>query len=329
MILDILFFIIACIVLVQSNNLLVKSLSKLSSILRLTEFSLGFILVAIATSLPEMFVGIMSAIEGTPSLSVGNVIGSNIADLTLVIGIAVLLAKNINIDSTLIKKDMVYMLLITMLPVILLVDHLFWNFFGLFPNMIQGLSRLDGLILLLVFAKYIYNLIKQEQQFSKKVDSVPRKDAFKYLLFALLSLTFLLVTSNFVVKFAQIISIDLNISPLMVGIFLVAVGTSLPELVFTSKAVMTEHQSMAIGDLIGSVIANSTLVLGITAIITPVIINAAVYLTSTLFMVFSAFIFFTFAESDNKITWYEGISLLMLYVLFIVIEFYVKSLSIA
>lgn len=83
---------------------------------------------------------------------------------------------------------------------------------------------------------------------------------------------------------------------------------------------------MAIGDLVGSVISNSTLVLGLTAVIMPIHVNAVIYLTSTMFMLFAAFIFFTLAESDNKITWTEGISLLLLYILFIVIETYIKTI---
>jgi cation:H+ antiporter len=111
------------------------------------------------------------------------------------------------------------------------------------------------------------------------------------------------------------------------GIFLISLGTSLPELMFESKAVMSGHQSMAIGDLIGSVITNSTLVLGVTSLIMPIHVNSLIYLSSTMFMLFAAFIFFTLAESDNKFTWTEGISLLLLYVLFIIIETYIKNIA--
>lgn len=318
-------FVLACIVLVQSNSFLVKSLAKISYFLKLNEFTIGFIIMSLATSLPELFVGIMSALSGTPEFAIGNVIGSNILDLTLVIGIAALLAKNINIESKIIRKDMIYMLLIAVLPVILLMDHHLWWKFGLFPNMIQGLSRMDGIILLGVYAYYIYTLVQQEARFSRIVDKTSRKEAIKFMLLFLVSITLLLISAHFVVDYAKLLSIDLAISPLLVGLFIISFGTSLPELIFETKAVLSKHQSMAIGDLVGSVITNSALVLGVTAVIAPIAVNSVIYLTSTLFMLFSAFIFFTFAESGNKITWTEGIALLFLYVLFIIIETYINT----
>jgi len=314
-------FILACIVLVQSNSFLVKSLAKISYFLKLNEFTIGFIIMSMATSLPELFVGIMSALSGTPAFAVGNVIGSNILDLTLVIGIAALLAKNIKIESKIIRKDMIYMLLITLLPVILLMDHHVWWKFGLFPNMVQGLSRFDGIILLSTFVYYIYTLVQQESQFSKIVDKTSRK----FMLLFLVSITLLLISAHFVVDYAKLLSIDLAISPLLMGLFIISLGTSLPELMFETKAVLSQHQSMAIGDLVGSVITNSALVLGVTAIIAPIAVNSVIYLTSTLFMLFAAFIFFTFAESGEKITWTEGIALLFLYILFIIIETYINT----
>jgi len=268
----------------------------------------------------------MSAFNGTPEFSVGNVIGSNILDLTLVIGVTVLLAKNITIESKIIQKDMIYMIVMAFLPVVLIMDHLIWNKLGLFPNMVEGLSRFDGVILLLAFVTYMYWLIKQEHKFSKKVEHTPKKEAVKHMLIFLLSLSLLLFSSHFVVESGELLSIDLNLSPLLMGLFLISFGTSLPELMFESKAVLAGHQSMAVGDLIGSVITNSSLVLGITSVIAPIHVNSLIYVTSTMFMLFSAFIFFTFAESDNKITWTEGLSLLLLYVLFIIVETYIKNI---
>lgn len=323
--LDLLFFVLACVILSQSSTYLVKSLSKISSFLKLNEFVIGFILVAVATSLPETFIGIMGALEGTPGFSIGNVIGSNIIDLTLITGIGALLARKITIESKIVKKDMIYMFGIVILPVILMMDHFFWRWLGLFKDMTPGLSRLDGVILLLVFIYYMYVLVKQESKFSKTIESTSRNEVIKYFLLFLLTLALLLISSNYVIDYAKLLSVDLNLSPLLIGIFLISIGTTLPELTFTVKSVFAKHESMAIGDIVGSVITNSTLVLGITAAIHPITVDIAIYLTSTLFMLFSSFIFLTFSESDNGITWKEGISLLMLYFLFIMIEAYLKT----
>ncbi len=323
--LDLLLFIIACIVLTQSSTYLVKSLAKISSFLKFNEFTIGFILVAVATSLPETFIGIMSALDGVPEFSMGNVIGSNIIDLTLITGIGAVLARKMNIESRIIKKDLLYMFGIALAPVILLMDHHIWWRLGLFKNMTPGLSRLDGVILLLLFVFYIFTLIRQESKFSKTTEYTTKKEAMKYMLLFLLTMGLLLVSSSFVVDYAKLLSKDLNIAPLLIGIFLISIGTTLPELMFTVKSVYAKHESMAIGDIVGSVIINSTLVLGVTAVIMPVNVNTAIYLTSTLFMLFSAFIFLTFAESESGISWREGISLIMLYFLFIIVETYLKT----
>lgn len=323
--LDMLFFVVACLVLSQSTVYLVKTLTNLSYFFRLNDFVVGFILMATATSLPETFLGIVSALNGKPAFAVGNVIGSNIIDLTLIIGIGALLAKKITLESTIIKKDLFYMFFIAMLPVFLLLDHLLWANLGII--VMPGLSRIDGVILLAAFILYFAKLIRQETKFSRSRPSgMTREQALKNLLLFLLAIILLLVSSKYVVETATYLSYDLGLSDFIIGIFLISLGTTLPELVFTIRSVFARHESMAIGDIAGSVITNSTLVLGITAIIAPVNVDTKIYMTSTLFMIFAAFIFLTFAENDDGINWKEGISLIMLYMLFIIVETYMRAL---
>ncbi|MCM2325277.1 MAG: hypothetical protein NDI94_02350, partial [Candidatus Woesearchaeota archaeon] len=263
-----------------------------------------------------------SALKGIPEFSVGNVIGSNIVDFTFAAGLTAVLARSIKIDNNLVKKDLLYMLGLALLPVFLLFDHHLFGF--MFPSMIEGLSRIDGIILLCAFFFYLFNLIKQESKFPKTYEKTSKKEATVQIIILLFSLAMLLLSANFVIDTAQLLSIDLKIPPLVLGLFLIAIGTSLPEIMFETRAAMTGHQSMAIGDLMGSVIANSTLIIGISALILPIKINSLVYITSMLFMVFTAFIFFAFAKSEGKLTWKEGITLIMLYVLFIFIEGYFR-----
>ena len=322
---NLLMFTVACLTLVQCNSYLIKSLYKVSSYLKLNEFTVGFILVAVATSIPEIMIGIMSSLDGKPEFSVGNVIGSNIVDLTLIIGIGAVLARRITVGSKIVKKDIFYMTLIIFAPVVLLLDHHLWNALGLFPDITEGLSRFDGVVLIGIFLTYIYKLITQESRFYRKIDRSTKKDAIKYSFFFIGTLFFIFASANYVVEYAKLISSDLDISPLIIGLFLIAVGTSLPELIFTLKTISSTHQGMALGDIIGSVITNSTLVLGITAVISPVSVSSMVYFTSTMFMLFCAFVFFTYAESESGISWREGVTLILLYVLFIIIETSLKA----
>ena len=313
LIINLILFIIACSVLVKSSSLMVRSLSKISHHLRINEFAIGFIIIAVSTSIPELFVGVTSAIEKNPSLAIGTVIGSNILDLTVIIGIVTLLSRGVKIRSKIIKKDILYMMAIVLLPVFLMVD--------------REISRMDGLILLGVFVVYIWQLTRQEKKFKRTVNHVKSREAMFYALIALVGVIILLISASFVVKFATLLSIDLVLPPIFIGLFVISAGTSLPELIFETKAVISRHEELALGDLIGSVITNSTLVLGITALIYPISADLFLFFTSAIFMVLIAFIFMTFAESDKGISWKEGVALIFLYIFFVVIESYIKMIT--
>ena len=313
LIINLILFIIACSVLVKSSSLMVRSLSKISHHLRINEFAIGFIIMAVSTSIPELFVGVTSAIEKNPALAIGTVIGSNILDLTIIIGIVALLSRGVKIRSKIIKKDILYMMAIVLLPVFLMVD--------------REISRMDGLILLGVFVVYIWQLTRQERKFKRTVDHVKSREAMFYALIALVGVIILLISASFVVKFATLLSIDLVLPPIFIGLFVISAGTSLPELIFETKAVISRHEELALGDLIGSVITNSTLVLGITALIYPISADLFLFFTSAIFMVLIAFIFMTFAESDKGVSWREGVALIFLYIFFVIIESYIKMIT--
>jgi cation:H+ antiporter len=110
------------------------------------------------------------------------------------------------------------------------------------------------------------------------------------------------------------------------GLFLISFGTTLPELVFESRAVLMGHSEMALGNLIGTVIVNSTLVLGITSLIQPITADFLLFITAGVFMLIVAFLFATFTESGNRLDIKEGISLILLYAFFVMIEFYVRGI---
>ena len=307
-------FLIACLVLVTSGSLLVKTLTKIASFLKLSEFVVGFIIMAFATSIPELFVGVTSAIAGKSALALGNVIGANIINLTLVIGIAILLGRGIKIESRKTKTDSLYMVGIAALPMVLMIIG-------------SSLSRIDGIILLAAFAFYARRILRQRRLFKREVeDNIKRKDIILTTILFVFSLALLFLSAKFVVEYATLLSVDLALPPILVGLFIISIGTTLPELTFGSRAVLAGHSEMALGNLIGSVIVNSTLVLGITAIIFPITANLLLFSVSAIFMVVIAFLFATFVESGDKLYVKEGISLILLYVFFVIIEFYIKTI---
>ncbi len=314
LIVNLLIFALACIVLVTSGTLLVKTLTKIAAFLKLSEFVVGFIIMAFATSLPELFVGITSALAKNPALSLGNIIGANIIDLTLVVGVVILIGRGIKIESRKTKTDALYMVFIAALPMVLMLIG-------------SSLSRLDGVILLIAFALYARRILKQRRLFKKEVeDGIKRPEIIITTVLFIFSLALLFLSARFVVEYATLLSVDLALPPIIVGLFIISIGTTLPELTFGIRAVLAGHSQMALGDLIGAVVVNSTFVLGIVSIICPITANMLLFSVSAIFMVVVAFLFATFVESGNKLYIKEGISLIMLYIFFVIIEFYIKAI---
>lgn len=311
MITNILFFALACLALIISGTLLVKSLAKIAHLFKMTEFAAAFIIMSIATSFPELFVGISSALNKTPEIALGNIFGANMLDLTLIMGIMILAGRGIVIKSKEIKKDSFVMGIMIVIPIILF-------FIG------DELSRTDGIILVASFVLYSYTLIKKEKEYSKKQKSNIKK--FNMLITLLtfsLSLMLLLLSSKYVVYYANLLAIDLNLPSIIIGLFMVSLGTTLPELVFGVRAVLMGHRDMAIGDQIGTVIANSTLILGITSIIYPIKTISPTFLIASVFVVIISFLFATFIKSGQRFTIKEGIALISFYAFFVFLEFYI------
>lgn len=313
LLLTIALFIASCLVLVISGSFLVKSLIIITRFLKLTEFVGAFMIMALSTTIPELFVGISSALAKQSSLAFGTVIGSNIANLTLIGGIAVILARNVKITKTAIKKDVLYMVLIAALPMLLmLIGH--------------KLSRIDAGILLGVFVIHGYVLIKTQKKYTSKLKN--KIGPWKILIYALVflaSLGLLYASSHYVVQYGTDLALGLMLPPIFIGLFFLALGTSLPELVFSIKSMTDDHSEFALGDLIGSVIINSTLVLAVTALIFPITTNFFLFLTSAVFMILATMLFAAFVRSGNKFTYLEGISLILLYVLFLIVELNIQQ----
>jgi len=298
--------------LVLSGVILVRNLTKIAEFLRMTEFVIGFIVMAVATSIPELFVGISGALQKKTGLVLGTIIGSNIVDLTLIAGISIVLVKGFNIESEKTKVDSLYMVVLAALPIVL-------TLFG------GALVWYDGLILIFAFFLYAFRLFRQRKVFRKELkEPLSHNEVIGAVFLFLFALVVLFISSHFLVHYANILAFELNVAPILIGLIVIAIGTSLPELVFQTRAVLSGHTEIALGDIIGAVVVNSTLVLGITALIFPITSDFVLFLTSGVFMIIVAFIFATFVESGNRLYLKEGLALIMLYVFFIIIEFYIK-----
>ncbi len=312
---DVFYFVGALFILVVASSYMVQYISKIATYLRISEFIISFILVGVSTSVPELFVGITSALNGTPQLSLGNLIGANINDLTIVLGIPILLARGIPIGTKAARQDIYYMLIIAALPLVLM-------------SIGNELSRIDGVILVAVFFVYIHKILQQQRFYHKVLhEHFTRKEVVLDLLIFFVSFGFVVIGAHFAVKHALLMSVHLDMPLIMVGLVVLALGTTLPELMFSIRSVREGHSEMALGDSVGSVVTNSTLVLGIVAIIHPIKEAVFMYFTSWVFLLLICFIFMTFVKGAYKLTWREGVALILLYCFFLMIESYVKGIA--
>ena len=314
-------FIIACLVLARSGSLIVQALTRIARFLGWREFVVASLLMAFTTSLPEFFVGISSAFHQKANLSFSNIIGSNIAVLTLIVGLSALTAKKLKFEGKALQRCSFYAPFIASLPLVLMMD--------------SRISRIDGIILLLTAAIYFRWLIGHQWHFTKIIAN-KNKDG-KIQLFSFLKdivifaagILFLLMAAETVVWSALNLAKELKLSLIVIGLFLVSLGTSIPELAFGMRSVKLGHKEMVLGDAMGSVVINSSLILGITALISPFNIpNFSPYFSGILFTVITALLFTIFAKTDREITEREAIALLFIYILFVVTELFLNTIQI-
>ncbi len=314
---NILIFGISCLILIKSGTLVVKALTRIAQFLGWKEFIVASILMAFATSLPEIFIGITSALHQRPELSFGNVIGSNIIALTLVIGIGAVLAHGIKLEGRVLQKSSLYASAIALLPLLLILDG--------------KLSRIDGVILILALVFYFHQLLVQEERFTKVFSNDFKREWTHFKLFVrdlgifCGGVVLLLLSAEGVVFSSLNLASEFNLSLIVVGLFLVAFGTSIPEIAFGVRSVIMGHKEMIVGNAIGSVVVNSALALGLVALISPFEIpNFSPYFIGIIFTVLAALVFLIFARTNQEITRKEALFLLEIYALFILVEILTK-----
>jgi cation:H+ antiporter len=304
MLTNIIILIIALALVIKGATLATNYSAKLAENFRLSKYIVGFIVVAFISILPETLISINSAIKGTPEFGLGTLFGSNIADLTLIFAILILVGgRNIKIESKLLKDTKRYPLFL-ILPLMLGLDG--------------NYSRIDGLILITESLVFYFLVFKNGVDVSIKEHNKSGK--LKNSFFLLFSLLLLLIGSHYTVTSATDLAYGLKISPILIGMLIVSLGTTMPELFFSIKSIKKRDDGLAIGDILGSVLADATLVVGIIAVISPFYFPIKiVYITGT-FMLVSSLILLRFMRSGKKLSTKEGIMLLFFWFFYVIIE---------
>jgi cation:H+ antiporter len=295
--------------LIFGGNALLKSSVSISLKLSIPKIIVGMTVVSFATSLPELVVSLKAALAGNPDLALGNVVGSNAANIGLVLGVT-LLFGSMEVTSSFYKIDWPVM----MVASLMLLGFLYFD---------GVLSRLEGGVLVFVMIAFLWWLLKM-QSGPALVDELPSDDELLSIPMTLFYLVAggvgLWLGSEWLVEAAVNIAEDLGVSDRVIGLTVVSIGTSIPELAASIIAMIKKEKAISLGNLIGSNIFNIMSVLGITAIVSPITVKDQGFITNDLFfMTFIAFVLFplVFAPSKMKLSWKEGLVLLTIYGAFV------------
>jgi len=305
---DFLFIVLGLTVLILGGNWLLKASVALSLKMSIPKIVIGITVVSFATSAPELIVSIKSAMDGFPDLSLGNVVGSNTANLGLVLGITLLLGK-IEVTKSFYKTDWPVMILATLL--------FLWFIFN-----DKQLVFWEGLSMFLVLIAFIVYLVKFQK--SAVVDEMPEDD--QVLPYATI-FSFLLIGgvalwggSELLIRGAVSLASLFGVSERIIGVTVVSIGTSIPELAASVIAVLKKEKALSLGNLIGSNIFNLLAVLGITSMIVPIQVVDQELLSSDVFWMLGISILIlplVFFPKGMRLSWPDGLLLLTCYSLFV------------
>ena len=292
--------------LIKGADFFVDGAAGIAKNLKIPSIIIGLTVVAMGTSAPEAAVSVTAALSGQNGMSIGNCLGSNIFNLLVVLGVAVIM-RPVPVKAVTVKKDYPYSLLVTLVLLFLMGDVLFGR---------DGrLSRVDGGILLAFFVFFLFYLIKDalSSKETAKEDSLPAAVSVpKCILFVLLGLAGIVLGGELVVKCASSIASSFGMSDTFIGLTICAIGTSLPELVTSVVAAKKGEIDLAVGNVVGSNIFNLTFVLALSALIHPMRVPSETLMDGTLLILFSM-LFFIPILKNKKIGRISGILMVIAY----------------
>ncbi len=310
MFLQILLLILGFIILIKGADIFVDGASGIARNFKVSKMLIGLTIVAFGTSAPEFAVSVKSLLSGSGDIVFGNVIGSNILNILLILGVSACV-HTLTVKNNTVKKELPITLLITTLMAVLLSDHIFD------PSLINSFTRSDGVVLLLFFLVFIYYLISMMRN---KVDHDETDDVImklpKAIIFTVVGIISIVLGSNFVVDSASSLAKTIGISERMISLTIIALGTSLPELVTSVMATRKGEYDIAIGNVVGSNIFNFGMVIGLPITLFGGVRNLTFNSVDLIVMMIAAILLFLFSWKDYKISRKEGIVFLILFVVY-------------
>lgn len=304
------FIIIGFILLIVSADVLVDGASGVAKKFHIPEIIIGLTIVSIGTSMPELFVSVTSALEGYSDMAIGNIIGSNLSNLLLILGLSAIIKPVIFQKETRLYE----------IPMCLF----FTGIFMMFCNTQNTISRMEAIILLILFIMFLgYTIWMGKRESGNNLNNVEdnkKYNTIKNIIYIVLGIIGLKVGGDLTVNNAVNVANHFNISEKIISLTILAIGTSLPELVTSVTAAIKGNSDIAIGNIIGSNIFNILLIIGVSAIIKPIIYNVTynfdliILLVSTIILAL-----FPIIPPKNKMSRANGVIYFLMYVVYLVV----------
>lgn len=307
MLINLLLLAFGFVILIKGADWFVDGASAVAGNFKISKMLIGLTIVAFGTSAPEFAVSIKSLMSGSGDIVLGNVVGSNIFNILLITGLSSCIHA-LTVKNNTVRKELPITMMMSALLVVLLSDNVFDK------NMINMFTRGDGITLILFFLVFIYYLIsmmrnKTEDEVEENIMKLP-----KAIFLTVLGIAGIVFGSNFVVDSATYIATALGVSERMIGLTIIAMGTSLPELVTSVIATKKGEYDIAIGNVVGSNIFNIGMVIGLPVALFGTIPNVTYNIVDLVMMLVSAILLFIFSYNDNKLKRNEGIIFLIMFV---------------
>lgn len=303
MIISLILLIIGFVLLIKGADVFVEGSSSLASIFKIPAIIVGLTIVAFGTSAPEAAVSAIAAFEGSNAISISNVIGSNIFNLLVVIG-ACSLIKVLPLNKDNINIDFPFLIFSSILLFIFVITT--WT-----------ITRFYGLAMILILLIFVAYLVRKTKNQGNLDIDPPKISLNRSILYIVGGLICILIGGDVVVNNAKILALNLGMSETLVGLTVVAIGTSLPELITSLTAVKKNITDIAIGNVIGSNFFNILFVLGISSLINPITVLPNI-IFDLVFMIFITLIAYLIAKKYNKFGFKTGILFIILFIIYMV-----------
>lgn len=312
--LDVVLLLVGFVLLIKGADFFVEGSAALAKRFHIPGVIIGLTIVAMGTSAPELAVSVSAGIAGANSLAISNVIGSNIFNLVVVLGVCAIMSP-VAVEKGIIKRDFPYSLLATLLVGIFISDLVFKGSVTGISGTVQSgtIMRWEAFILIVFFITYIYLTIRAAIKNREEGEEIEALPLWKSLIYIVGGIAAIIGGGQLVVIHAKSIALFCGMSETLIGLTIVAIGTSLPELVTSIVASKKGQNGMAVGNVVGSNIFNLLMILGVSGIINPIFVTMESVIDIAILMIVSILVF-VFCQSKKKLARKEGIVMILIYI---------------